>query len=178
MKKTVIIAITIAVAAGIAAGGYFWLNRADNNNENTAKIEAEASKNNDYNARLEQMMEQVKAEYPSVKDTKVCNQSNDPNGVLGKPMEYIACAVFHDERTGVAISTADWGTDAGGSIEVYAQEAQAAARSEELAKFQGTALNPGAYRQSGVYVVRASSKLPIDQQEEYINFLLTQVDPK
>lgn len=175
MRKTAIITIIIAVAIGIAAGSYFWLNRADNNKD-MAKIEAEASKNNDYNARLGQIMEQMKAKYPSVKEAKVCDQSNDPNGVLGKPTGYIACAVFHDEGTGEVISAPDWGADAGGSIEVYTHETQAKARSEELVKLHGTALGAEAYRQSGAYIVRISSKLPKDQQGKYIDFLLTRLN--
>lgn len=74
---------------------------------------------------LDNIMKMIKVQIPTVKETKIHNKNNDPNNNIGKPGYYIAGAAFYDERTGLGYpEDEDWGTDYGGSIEVYKNVAQ------------------------------------------------------
>lgn len=99
-------------------------------------------------------------------------ESLNPDGLLGKEGGYFACVYFthssivQKEVPGNSIVAK--GTDAGGAVEVYPTLADAQARVEYLAGFDGTVLYSGSYAIVGTMVVRTSYKLTDEQQ-----FILT-----
>ena len=94
----------------------------------------------------------------------------NPDGLLGKEGGYSACIYFTvaatipDEVPGDSI--VEKGTDAGGAVEIYPTLADAEARVEYLAGFDGTVLYSGSYAIVGTMVIRTSYKLSNDQQFE------------
>ena len=124
---------------------------------------------------LNELMAKIKSRFPTVKETKIYTEENDPNNNLGKPGFYTAGAAFWDERTNYTpMPDENWATDAGGSIEVYESEADSLKRAEYLKSFQGNGLlDPGRFEQVGSVVVRASSNFSNSQQTEIIDFLVS-----
>jgi hypothetical protein len=176
-NKTVVITVIVAILVLLIIGGgvyYFvWGNKTQVTTSNgTASVQSNTNKKQ---LNVEQILANVKSKFPSVTEIKVYSEQNDPNNQLGKPGYYIAGGAFVDSRTGDTLS-GNWGAEAGGSIEIYQTEADAAKRVEYLKQFQGNALlDPGAFKQVGVVVVRASSKLTASQQAEIIDYLASQV---
>ena len=101
----------------------------------------------------------------------------NPDGLLGIDGGYSACIYFshssiiQSEVPGDSIVAK--GTDAGGAVEVYPTLADAQARVEYLAGFDGTILYSGSYAIVGTMVIRTSYKLSDEQQ-----LLLTDVITK
>ncbi|MBI2798553.1 hypothetical protein HYX70_04695 [Candidatus Saccharibacteria bacterium] len=175
-KTAIIVVIAIIVALLVVGGGayyFIWGNKTQvTTNNGTASVESNTNKKQ---LNVEQILANVKAKYPTVTEVKIYSEQNDPNNQLGKPGYYIAGGAFADSRAG-GISDSNWGAEAGGSIEIYQTEADAAKRTEYLKQFQGNALlDPGAYKQIGVVIVRASSKLTASQQAEIVDYLASQV---
>ena len=126
---------------------------------------------------LNELMEKVKAQFPTIKETMIYTEESDPNNVIGKPGYYIAGAAFWDERTNRTYDPDEkWGAGAGGSIEVYESEADATKRVKYLESFQGGGfLDPGRFTQIEEVVVRASDEFSNSQQLEIIDFLTSQI---
>ena len=107
---------------------------------------------------------------PGIKDYAPVTEDNDPNGKLGKKGGYTALVYFSHE--GVDQSeffdedVIEKGTDAGGAIEVYANEKDANARNEYLAGFDGGMLSSGSHTVIGTCVIRTSDNLPASKQKE------------
>jgi hypothetical protein len=124
---------------------------------------------------IEAVLADVKIKFPTITQTKVFTEANDPNGVLGKEAGYSSGGAFWDSRTGYSEDSSEpgkWGTDAGGAIEVYPNKIDADTRASYLGEFdQSSLLSPGAFKQVGNVVVRASSRLDKSQQDEIIAFL-------
>jgi len=183
MKKSILVVIMAVAIVILGGGGYLLFKQKDTNESQVATTgtaaNTEEAKPEDNNSKLEGIMANVRSKFSTVKETKICNETNDPNNSLGKPNEYVACAVFWDTRTNYSNEFDEpkdaWGTDAGGSVEVFKDEADAIARGKKLADFQGSFVDPGAFKQSGVYVVRASSELPKSQQDDVTAYLMTQL---
>lgn len=101
----------------------------------------------------------------------------NPDGLLGKDGGYSACvyfvhsAVAQSEVPGDSIVAK--GTDAGGAVEVYPTLADAQARVEYLAGFDGTILYSGSYAIVGTMVIRTSYKLT-DEQQLFLTHQITQ----
>lgn len=101
-------------------------------------------------------------------------KDHDPNKLLGTEGGYISCLYFSDSRvdkTKLDIpagknNVIDIGTVGGGSIEVFSSVEDAISRNEYLSSFDETTLNPGAHTVVGTLVIRVSSKLTAEQQEE------------
>lgn len=108
-------------------------------------------------------------------------KGHDPNKLLGTEGGYIACLYFSDSRidkTKLDIpagknNVIDIGTVGGGSIEVYSSAEDAISRNEYLSSFDGTTLDPGAHIVIGTLVIRVSSKLTVEQQEEMTNLIIS-----
>lgn len=125
---------------------------------------------------LSAILANLQKQYPTVQQTYIYSQSRDPNGVLGKPGFYTAGAEFYDTRTGSAPSDKAFGNDSGGAIEVYQSAGNAAYRVKYLQQFQGNgALDPGAFKQVGNVVVRASSQYTAVEQQQVADYLAAQV---
>ena len=108
-------------------------------------------------------------------------KDHDPNKLLGTEGGYISCLYFSDSRvdkTKLDIpagknNVIDIGTVGGGSIEVYSSAEDANSRNEYLSSFDGTTLDPGAHIVVGTLVIRVSSKLTAEQQEEMTNHIIS-----
>lgn len=100
--------------------------------------------------------------------TQAVTEALNPDGMLGKEGGYTSCIYF---TVAAALpsdvpgnSIVEKGTDAGGAVEVYATLADAEARIEYLAGFDGTVLYSGSYAIVGTMVIRTSYKLSNEQQ--------------
>ena len=97
-------------------------------------------------------------------------EEKNPDGLLGKEGGYSDCIYFTvaaaipDDVPGDSIVAK--GTDAGGAVEIYSTLADAEARVEYLAGFDGTVLYSGSYAIVGTMVIRTSYKLTNEQQFE------------
>lgn len=133
-----------------------------------------------YTPDLETIMSAIKTDFTTIQETRIYTEDTDPNGNLGKTGYYIAGAAFWDTRTGYSDDYATekgmWGTEAGGSVEVYPDEADAKKRVDYLASFVGNPLtDPGAFKQIGNVVVRGSSKLTKNEQDELLDSLASEI---
>lgn len=120
----------------------------------------------------------VKRHFPTVTQTYAYTAGSDPNGNLGKPGYYTAGGAFMDKRAHYTGSTelGQWGAEAGGSVEVYGSYTDAAKRATYLAAFQGNPLTePGAFKQVGNVIIRASEHLTKGQQDSVLAFLVREV---
>lgn len=114
------------------------------------------------------------SEISTISDIQPVTEEMDPNGKLNKPGGYTAQVYFQDERVNskayaggeYANVTIDKGTDAGGSIEVYATVEDAEKRNTYLSSFDGGIFDSGLHSVHGTLVIRASSKFTATQQKE------------
>ena len=104
----------------------------------------------------------------TITGTQAVTEELNPDGLLGKEGGYSSCTYF---TVAAALpssvpgkSIVEKGTDAGGAVEVYATLADAEARVEYLAGFDGTVLYSGSYAIVGTMVIRTSYKLSNEQQ--------------
>lgn len=95
-------------------------------------------------------------------------EEQNPDGLLGIEGGYLACVYFThsaiDPKSVPGSNIVAKGTDAGGAVEIYATLADAQARVEYLAGFDGTVLYSGSYAIVGTTVIRTSYKLTDEQQ--------------
>lgn len=169
--KKLIVAVVLALLAG---GGvyYFASNRNSSNNQ---KIEG--------NALVQKVLDKVKSETPTVEHTRIFTESTDANNLLGKKGEYQYAGSFYDMRTGykaqddsgndIDISKDSYGADAGGTIEVFASEADAKKRGGYLEAIQSSPgfLGGGASEVVGKAVLRVSSDYTASQQQEMLKLI-------
>ena len=187
MKKNIFIAITITIIIILGAAVTYLLVSQKTNNSSEQNIsgtetDSQSAQSSDKvdDAKLADIMSAVDARFKTVKVTRIFTEANDPNGVLGKPESYTNAAAFWDTRTRYSEENAapeekgKWGTDAGGAVEVFANSDDAAHRVDLLKSTQGTVLDAGAVERHDNIVLRASSKLTKSQQDEIINFLMSQ----
>jgi hypothetical protein len=99
---------------------------------------------------------------------------NDPNSLLGRPNQYVGKISFVDLRIGSEIEDPeDIGVSEGGSIEVFANEADAKARYDyvtSVTKMMPMLAEYG-YQVGNVYL-RLSKELTPEQAEEYESILM------
>lgn len=106
-----------------------------------------------------------------VVNSAAVTENNDPNGKLNKPGGYTATVYFESSNVNQSELYSDdnsligKGTDAGGSIEVYANEEDAKKREQYLATFDGGILSSGSHRVIGTTLIRTSDKLTASQQK-------------
>ena len=105
-----------------------------------------------------------------VVDISAVTEDNDPNGQLGKAGGYTATVYFSsdwvDQGSVYGTTLIDKGTDAGGAVEVYANEEDAENRNTYLGAFDGGILSSGSHTVIGTCVVRTSDELKASQQKE------------
>ena len=99
---------------------------------------------------------------------------NDPNGLLGRPNQYVGKVSFVDLRIGSEIEDPeDIGVSEGGSIEVFANEVDAKARYDyvtSVTKMMPMLAEYG-YQVGNVYL-RLSKELTPEQAKEYESILM------
>jgi hypothetical protein len=179
MKKSVTLIVVVVIIVAAAVGGYLFVSHKNNtktpivtNSNQASTPKTVASKQLDLTTLLANLQKQ----YPTVQKTYVYSQSQDPNGNLGKAGYYTAGAEFYDTRTNTAPDGTAFGADSGGAIEVYSNSSDAAKRITYYQQFQGNpTLDPGAVKQVGDVVVRASSQYNATDQKQMIDYLVAQV---
>lgn len=180
MKKSVISVIVVVVVVAAAIGGYLVGTHKNDGTNTVSSVQPSNTKttsntSDDSKLDLNSILANLQKQYPTVKQTYVYTESRDPNGNLGKAGYYTAGAEFYDTRTDTEPDGSAFGTDSGGAIEVYANDSDAAKRVSYLQQFQGGTLDPGAFKQVGRVVVRASSQYTASQQKQMINYLASRV---
>lgn len=104
-------------------------------------------------------------------NSEAVTEDNDPNGKLNKPGGYTATVYFESSNVNQSEVYSDdnslisKGTDAGGAIEVYANEEDAKKREQYLATFDGGILASGSHRVVGTTLIRTSDELTASQQK-------------
>lgn len=101
--------------------------------------------------------------------TVVYTAASDPNHLLGRPGQYTAKVAFEDARVKGSDPTELDAIDNGGSVEVFATAAQAAARITYIQAF--AALAPEYDYQQGGVLLRVSHLLTPDQAKAYATAL-------
>lgn len=104
-----------------------------------------------------------------VKDVSAVTENNDPNGKLNKPGGYTATVYFESSNVNQSnvygTDLIDKGTDAGGAIEVYANEEDAIKRNDYLASFDGGIFASGSHKVVGTVLIRTSDELTASKQK-------------
>lgn len=105
----------------------------------------------------------------NIVDISAVTEDNDPNGHLNKAGGYTAQIYFSsdllDQSEIYGTSLIDKGTDAGGSIEVYANVDDAIKRDTYLASFDGGIFASGSHTVIGTLLIRTSDELTASQQK-------------
>lgn len=105
----------------------------------------------------------------NIVDISAVTEDNDPNGNLNKAGGYTAQIYFSSDLVNQSevygTSLIEKGTDAGGSIEVYANVEDATTRNEYLASFDGGIFASGSHTVVGTVLVRTSDELTASQQQ-------------
>ena len=103
-------------------------------------------------------------------------EDNDPNGYLGTEGGYTSQIFFSSPllktETISQNELLEIGTDAGGSIEIYATVEDAEARNEYLASFDGSEYDTGKHIVLGTMVVRVSTNLTTTKQDSFSDELI------
>lgn len=106
----------------------------------------------------------------NIVDISAVTEDNDPNGNLNKAGGYTAQIYFSSDLVNQSevygTSLIEKGTDAGGSIEVYANVEDATNRNEYLANFDGGFFASGSHIVVGTVLVRTSDELTASQQQD------------
>lgn len=187
MNKKLIVVIVL-VTALVAGGAVFLLtsNRDDKSSSSSGSSNTSANNNQskkelEGNALVQSVLDKVKAETPTVQDTRIINEDNDSNNLIGKEGEYQYAGSFYDTRTGytptndnmdpIDIKDDNYKTTAGGSIEVFASNADAKKRGELLAQFQSGVINAGPYRVVDKVVLRVSENYKASEQQEMLDLM-------
>ena len=104
-----------------------------------------------------------------ISDVRAVTEDNDPNGKLNKPGGYTSTVYIESKNVNqnnvYGSDLISKGTDAGGAIEVYANEDDAKKRETYLAGFDGGILASGSHRVVGTVLIRTSDNLTATQQK-------------
>jgi hypothetical protein len=100
-----------------------------------------------------------------VAETKEYTPTDDPNQLLGRPNQYTGKVSFHDSTLPFSNS---FGTDGGGSVEVFASADDARARSDYIASVIGNSPLLAEYDYlHGAVLLRLGHELTPDQAKAY-----------
>lgn len=104
-----------------------------------------------------------------IADVRAVTEDNDPNGKLNKAGGYTATVYFESKNVNQSdtygSNLIDKGTDAGGAIEVYANEEDAIKRNDYLGAFDGSIFSSGSHRVVGTILIRTSNLLSASKQK-------------
>ena len=106
-------------------------------------------------------------------------EDHDPNGLLHKQGGYNATVYFAcdlaDQSKAIGDNVIDKGTDGGGAVEVYPDEAGVEARDKHLASFDAEFFPSGSHVVCGTCVVRTSNLLTATQQKELTQAIIDEL---
>lgn len=112
---------------------------------------------------------------PEIVNISAVTEDNNPNGNLNKPGGYTATVFFAveyiDSKDGETLI--EQGTDAGGSIEVYACVEDTIKRRDYLATFDGGLFATGTHTVVGTVLVRTSDEQTASQQKALESEVIT-----
>ncbi|WP_139346715.1 PGRS-family protein [Sinomonas mesophila] len=110
--------------------------------------------------------ERIKTGVPSITGITTVTETNDSNQLIGRPGQYTSAAWVADSGAVVGAT----GADGGAVVEVFATEADAAARSiyiQETLTRLGPAFGTEWHHLSGATLLRVSGKLAPSVNEQY-----------
>jgi hypothetical protein len=117
------------------------------------------------------------AKVSTMRFTKTFNADDDPNHLLGRPNGYLSKTAFADTRVPAdQVPEGETATERGGGVEVFADEAAAQARADDIqAKLKnlGGLLAQEYDYTKGPVLVRVSGLLTPEQAKEYETALAT-----
>lgn len=109
-------------------------------------------------------------EVPGILNMEPVTEDNDPNGNLNKAGGYTSDVYFEsqnvDQSDVYGNDLIEKGVDAGGAIETYKTNKDAAERDSYLGVFDGGVISSGSHKVIGTVLVRTSDKLTATQQNE------------
>lgn len=109
-------------------------------------------------------------EVPGILNMEPVTEDNDPNGNLNKAGGYTSTVYFEsqnvDQSDVYGNDLIGKGVDAGGAIETYKTNKDAAKRDSYLGVFDGGVLSSGSHKVVGTVLIRTSDKLTATQQNE------------
>src|SRR4051794_32999559 len=115
----------------------------------------------------EEVIKQLQAAGVPIDVSQELTATNDPNELLGRPGQYTGKAFFHDARLR-AEKDPDDPAASGGSVEVFASEADAKRRADYVRSItEGSSLFAEYSYLHGAVFIRATKKLTPDQAKVY-----------
>lgn len=109
-------------------------------------------------------------EVPGIVNMEPVTEDNDPNGNLNKAGGYTSDVYFESQNVNQSDvygnDLIEKGVDAGGAIETYKTNKDAAERDSYLGVFDGGVISSGSHKVVGTVLVRTSDKLTATQQNE------------
>lgn len=109
-------------------------------------------------------------EVPGILNMEPVTEDNDPNGNLNKAGGYTSDVYFESQNVNQSDvygnDLIEKGVDAGGAIETYKTNKDAAERDSYLGVFDGGVISSGSHKVIGTVLVRTSDKLTATQQNE------------
>jgi hypothetical protein len=169
MRRTVVTMVALLALAGCGAD-----ESTDQSAEATAGSSASASASAEaapaapLDANV--VLGELQAAGLPITGSVVITEMNDSNNLIGRPGQYTSKVAFADQRTGATLSEAEPNNDAGGSVEVFTDEATAQARSKYIQDTLAS-LGPVAGTEyhylAGTALVRVTGELPPSVAAEY-----------
>lgn len=109
-------------------------------------------------------------EVPGIINMEPVTEDNDPNGNLNKAGGYTSDVYFESQNVNQSDvygnDLIEKGVDAGGAIETYKTNKDAAERDSYLGVFDGGVISSGSHKVIGTVLIRTSDKLTATQQNE------------
>lgn len=109
-------------------------------------------------------------EVPGIVNMEPVTEDNDPNGNLNKAGGYTSDVYFESQNVNQSDvygnDLIEKGVDAGGAVETYKTNKDAAERDSYLGVFDGGVISSGSHKVIGTVLVRTSDKLTATQQNE------------
>jgi hypothetical protein len=157
MKMISYVVVTLAALLTVACGGAGGV---------TSSVDPESSKRS-----AGQVIKQLQDAGVPIDESQELTAANDPNELLGRPGQYTGKAFFHDarlpaEKNSLHPELID--ADSGGSVEVFASEADAKKRADYV---QAITESSGLFAEysylRGAAFIRVTGKLTPDQVKIY-----------
>ena len=116
-----------------------------------------------------QVIKQLQAAGVPIDASRELTAKNDPNELLGRPGQYTGKAFFHDARVPAEKDSPElMDADSGGSVEVFASEADAKNRADYVRSLtEGSGLFAEYSYLHGTAFIRVTKKLTPDQAKVY-----------
>lgn len=118
-----------------------------------------------------QVIKQLQAAGVPIDASQELTAANDPNDLLGRPGQYTGKALFHDARLPAEKDASDpelMDPDSGGSVEVFASEADAENRADYVRSLtEGNSLFAEYSYLHGTVFIRVTKQLTPDQAKVY-----------